>query len=473
MFTPKPEKQRQDAPQAKGPIKVTTIQVIEPTQYDILENMGGDWYSFESVHLGRGIMVSVKDITEHLDAKKASFEEIMEVIDDNESVNIPSHFTVLGVCKRFLLLSPFGDESKHVETSLSVPGPYCGTSKSQISRAGFPEASPCQAGMWKQLVEAAQMMTGKTTLLFAPGVYTLSTTMGSSEVEVLQGPGHDTSEDNIPCLSEMIPRDITIRMEGGETMEYNRSILVFYGLSDKYFPNFQDETVLIENPTLVERNKMEKWVGANGSTDIGMNADCVFLVGGSKEKLEVNRSVLAMSNDVLCRLVYGTEQLPADLGKQIPLPDFDAGAVKLVFQALMLRSNVPKPVPTGEEAKVLAFLDFIDENPETAGLDFALFSQGRKCVSWYRDEDDCDDNWILCADDEDAQGEEDSQPSMDVDSEEEEEEDDELEGFEPERKVVSKSLGVDSYLCFSEDEEETGTNEEKEEAMAATQNMEE
>lgn len=454
--------------------------------------MGTISHEFRCIHLGRGIMVSVKDVAKHLNVKKACYDDIADAIagfDDEKSVKFPLHWTVLGVCQRFLLLSPYGDESNVVESGLHV-STFCddynrrtnrsrfgrrleqGTGQTKISVAGFPKDAPCSALLLKELVEAAQMLTGQT-LRFSPGVYTLSCSQGDEKVQVLW-PFCNTSNQTIPCLSEVIPRDVTIRMKDGETMEYNRSILLFYGLNDQYFPNFRDETILIEDPTKVTRTFLEECVEANASADISMNADCVFLVGSSEERLEVNRSVLAMNNDTLCRLVYGTKQMPADLDTPIPLPNFDIGAVKVVFEALMLRSNLPMTVPVGEELKVLAFLDYIDESPDNVGLHFEIFPAKMKNVEW-TDSDD-DDEWVLRADNSDDESEAESrlsESSMYVDSEEE---DEDLAGFEPDPKVMSKGCGNFGleYLYFSENEEATdSTNYSTEETKEAAHGMEE
>ena len=92
-----------------------------------------------------------------------------------------------------------------------------------------------------------------------------------------------------------------------------------------------------------------------GTTSLSHMAKCDVIARAEKTFIKVNRSVLAMQNAILARLAFGTETMPADTSKPIELLDFDAAAVKVVLETLILRKSDPIKVPDGLESDVCSF----------------------------------------------------------------------------------------------------------------------
>ena len=95
-----------------------------------------------------------------------------------------------------------------------------------------------------------------------------------------------------------------------------------------------------------------------------LGPDCVFLVGVDEEPVEVNRAILAHSNPMLAKILYGTEDLSVNLDDPIKWPLFDPEVVRLVFSALTKSraDNLPPTViPIQLGPKFYMLLDFLNE----------------------------------------------------------------------------------------------------------------
>jgi len=177
-----------------------------------------------------------------------------------------------------------------------------------------------------------------------------------------------------PQLFASIPRDVTFTTALGESLEYNRDILAFYGVSEPLLAHEEstaDGTVYLIKKTPAELQEcLIEAVAMKGTDSLSYMANCDVIVGVYKAVIRVNRSVLAMQNVALCRLAFGTSTLPVDTSKPIELCDLNAIALKIVLEALILLQTHPVKVPHGLESHVCNFLDYIDLSPNQVSLCF-------------------------------------------------------------------------------------------------------
>jgi hypothetical protein len=373
--------------------------------------MGADRYSFTCVKLGGGILVALRDVLANLQQDRSTVEKALE----DGTIFIPPEFTILCICNRFLLFSPFGDESQVVGSTLNVLGPNCGDDSGKISVEPFPPSTPSKASLRAKLLRVAHEVTGSDTLKFAPGVYTLLHSRDREvEMYVLRGPDEDTLAftGEIWQLDNRIPRDVTFRRtDTGEEMSSNTSILKFYGLEQSFVSMAHttkegEKEILVDAKDIhtLEQGYLKECMEKNCSKDIAAFSDCVFHVGEEKDEIHVNRAVLAVQNKILCNILYGTESMPVDpndFTKPIGLPNFDKTAVELVFQALMLRHVGNLKVAKENEVDVLDVLDYIDQDPAQLQIVFPSLIGAENEAEWYwnGDDGDGDDPWQLADDD--------------------------------------------------------------------------
>lgn len=95
--------------------------------------------------------------------------------------------------------------------------------------------------------------------------------------------------------------------------------------------------------------------------------DVMFLCGPKKEPVKTNRACLASTNLVLKHILYGTESIIVDLAKPIIWPDFESGAVCMIFEALMSQVVIPL-MPYTANAEML--LDYLCETDESLNVYF-------------------------------------------------------------------------------------------------------
>ena len=301
--------------------------------------MGCDWYDFSTTLLGRGIAVAVKDVLKQLkkeqqkaddddeddEDKARPFEDVRLALEEDLHKSdpvIPADWTVLSINKRFLLISPFGDEINPVALGLEVPGPYYGTLATQVSVTPF-ATSQCPTLVYGKMIAVARAITGNfhSRLVFPPGNCAVSTsTLGGCEIETIRSSSSKEGVASDFCgnqLFDQIPRDVILKDKStNETTASNLAILTFYGLNEKLLSSTTsagdaETPEFLVDPQDLDIARLDEWVKKFGATDISKNADCVFLMGSDESnEIAVNRSALAMHNEVLCSMLYGTERMP-------------------------------------------------------------------------------------------------------------------------------------------------------------------
>jgi hypothetical protein len=96
--------------------------------------------------------------------------------------------------------------------------------------------------------------------------------------------------------------------------------------------------------------------------------DVSFLCGPQKEEIKVNRSVLASTNPVLHRILFGTGLISIDPSKPIEWPEFDAQAVRQVFMALLHCGKKEFVVPVESVESTKRLVDYLLETREALML---------------------------------------------------------------------------------------------------------
>jgi hypothetical protein len=98
--------------------------------------------------------------------------------------------------------------------------------------------------------------------------------------------------------------------------------------------------------------------------------DTTFLVGPNKEEVRANRQVLALTNPVLCRILYGTGSLTVDSTQPIDWLQFEPQVVRQVFSSLVSLGKKPALVPLQHVAPTKELLDYLMESSEGLGLTY-------------------------------------------------------------------------------------------------------
>lgn len=98
--------------------------------------------------------------------------------------------------------------------------------------------------------------------------------------------------------------------------------------------------------------------------------DVTFLVGPYKEEVKANRAVLASLNPVLCRMLYGTGHISVDPAKPIEWPEYDAVAVRRVFDALVHLGKHEVVVPMESATSAKALVDYLMESVSDLNIYF-------------------------------------------------------------------------------------------------------
>ena len=311
-----------------------------------------------------------------------------------------------------------GHNGIHEIPGLYVPGTYI--MEDSLVRCSIEEAPKGEE--YTELFELARKFTPPgSKLSFAPGIYSFATTF-SHWIEVKQlkrsdSSSDDTSKEINSCDDEddidipaTVPFDFELIVGNGDekkTIKVNRAL---------FFCCFPDaETKLgdakmdtkLELPELdpeavqgvldafssrknakrpYDHQKYEAFLKAQRA--FGMNEplqkkrprlehpaindprwlDASFLVGPQREEIKVNRSVLASTNPVLHRLLFGTDLISVDPSKPIEWPDFDAPAVRQVFLALLHFGKTELIVPMENVESVKMLVDYLEETREALML---------------------------------------------------------------------------------------------------------
>jgi hypothetical protein len=98
--------------------------------------------------------------------------------------------------------------------------------------------------------------------------------------------------------------------------------------------------------------------------------DATFLVGPNRTDIKGNRAVLAAMNQVLKLCLYGTGIITVDPSKPIEWAEFEAEAVRLVFESLGKRGKTEFVIPETFVDSARRFAHFIGETEETLNLYF-------------------------------------------------------------------------------------------------------
>ncbi|KAL3904874.1 MAG: hypothetical protein SGILL_009900 [Bacillariaceae sp.] len=313
--------------------------------------------------------------------------------------------------------------------SLSVPGPY--EIENEYVRIDIKKA-PEGGEEYNQLLDIARKLTPPgNKLSFQPGQYKYSMTSShvmsvkelsaSNDAEKNDGTDEDETEDTKPpAPSESVtaaPMDFELVVGEGEnqkTLKSNKTLLACF------FPNFKELTEDVLEANKIELKQLSpeavaivldlyttrksvklpgRWgserdlynsvlaaktvfgVGDEGSkpppkkpkTEHPALADprwldATFIVGADKEEVKANRLALAAMNPVLSRILFGTGIIAVDSSKPIEWPEFDVGAVRCVFLALLQRGSKEVVVPLESVEPAKALLDYLMETREDLNL---------------------------------------------------------------------------------------------------------
>lgn len=96
--------------------------------------------------------------------------------------------------------------------------------------------------------------------------------------------------------------------------------------------------------------------------------DVTFIVGSNKEEVKANRAVLASLNPVLRRILFGTGHITVDPLKPIDWTEFDAGAVRCVFLALVQLGKEEVVVPLASVSSAKHLVDYLMESHSDLNL---------------------------------------------------------------------------------------------------------
>jgi len=168
-------------------------------------------YSLITATLGKGLIVALKDIREHLmehepDARAGRI--VRHVLQ--EANLVPQNVCVADVCKRFLFLS-LEDSDVAANDPTKMVTINC-------------QPASFSASEYKELLVLAKALTCK--LRFLPAIYTAAATFHHiPKIDVVQEPAKSIeARASLPKLFENIPRDVTLKTAAGETLEYNKDI---------------------------------------------------------------------------------------------------------------------------------------------------------------------------------------------------------------------------------------------------------
>lgn len=266
------------------------------------------------------------------------------------------------------------------------------------------------------LVEIANAFSKDGILFFRPGMVTIATSGAAFPINQLFVPIFEPET----LLDKRIPTDVKLVI-GCNKLEHHTSILTYYGLqalldcmdpvtkqadlsehgftmddleeairvcTQNRFPyqHGKDLDERVKDSFVDRLNSLNdkivaliKWNSeqSDPQDDLTPTPDCVFLVGPEEETIEANRAVLANSNPVLSRMLYGTELMTAPPESPIKWPDFLPDAVSLVFWALTQLHGSTISVPIGMEAEFRKVLDFLGETDKSVRVQYAMFAGAR------------------------------------------------------------------------------------------------
>jgi hypothetical protein len=125
--------------------------------------------------------------------------------------------------------------------------------------------------------------------------------------------------------------------------------------------------------------------------------DATFLVGPNRTEIKANRAVLAAMNPVLKLMLYGTGIITVDPYKPIEWAEFEAEAVRLVFESLRKRAKEEVVIPEILVDSARRFAHFIGETDWTLNIYFDTPYKrenvnGVELLVGYREEDE-DEEW--------------------------------------------------------------------------------
>jgi hypothetical protein len=98
--------------------------------------------------------------------------------------------------------------------------------------------------------------------------------------------------------------------------------------------------------------------------------DATFLVGPNRTEIKANRAVLAAMNPVLKLMLYGTGIITVNPSRPIEWAEFEAEAVRLVFESLRKRAKKEVVIPEILVDSARRFAHFIGETEWTLNIYF-------------------------------------------------------------------------------------------------------
>lgn len=267
------------------------------------------------------------------------------------------------------------------------------------------------------LVELASAFSTDGRLSFRPGLVTISTSADVFPIDQLFCRIEPQDSSTSICqrlLEKRIPTDVTLVIGRGK-LEHNTNILTHYGLRallecmdpitkradlsehgftiddlekavivctqrDQFPPAGSGEGDDASGNLLLNSldDQLVALIKHNASDPQDSNStppqDCVFVVGTEEQIIEANRAVLANSNQVLSRMLYGTDLMTVRPENPIKWPEFSPDAVRLVFCALTQLPGFSTVVPIGMEAEFRVVLDFLGETDKSVNVQYAMFS---------------------------------------------------------------------------------------------------
>ena len=318
-------------------------------------------------------------------------------------------YFVYTIANSFLL---FTTEPLRIGTNFDIAGPYEITTR-HFELSVIPNLP---ADMDDKLLTVAEYFCTDNKLQFTPGHCSIATTDDYAFPNTLLFALTYQNSD--------IPTDVTLRLENA-TLEYNQAVLRYYGLGFllKSMDNhgvcalmttpdekltFDELKATIEHLCarrgsldypLCDTNilkhctlKTKLVCGTDGGESEGtLGTDFAFLVGPDEERIEVNRAVLAHSNPVLAKMLYGTELLKVNPDIPIQWTEFDPMAVRLVFAALMQKPNSGAlRIPHGVERQFYLLLDFLNESRAGVNVRLTKYDKVVNRASMNCDNDDVD-----------------------------------------------------------------------------------
>lgn len=267
------------------------------------------------------------------------------------------------------------------------------------------------------LVELASAFSTDGRLSFRPGLVTISTSGDVFPIDQLFSriePQESSTSISQRLLEKRIPTDVTLVIGRGK-LEHNTNILTHYGLKallecidpitkrgdlsehgftmddlekaviactqrEQFPPAGSGESEDASGNRLLNSldDKLVALIKRNAEHPQDNNStppqDCVFVVGTEELIIEANRAVLANSNQVLSRILYGTDLMAVRPENPIKWPDFSPDAVSLVFCALTQLPGSSTVIPIGMEAEFRLVLDFLGETDKSVSAHYAMFS---------------------------------------------------------------------------------------------------